>query len=139
MEASLEEIETFLSTPKTLVIVGASTNVSKAGNYVPEFLKNRGFTIIPVNPFAENILGINTLKDLSELKESVDGIIIYRRPELVDEVITNAVDMKIPWIWLPTGVTSPNGPKIAKDLMYVENRCPLALIKSWINQGKWTN
>ena len=39
MEASLEEIETFLSTPKTLVIVGASTNVSKAGNYVPEFLK----------------------------------------------------------------------------------------------------
>ena len=69
MEASLEEIETFLSTPKTLVIVGASTNVSKAGNYVPEFLKNRGFTIIPVNPFAENMLGINTLKDLSELKE----------------------------------------------------------------------
>jgi hypothetical protein len=47
--------------------------------------------------------------------------------------------MKIPWIWLPTGVTSLNGPKIAKDLMYVENKCPLALIKSWINQGKWTN
>jgi len=137
MEASIAEIKTFLSSPKTLAIVGASTKESKAGNYVPKFLQDRDFTIIPINPFADEILGEATIKDLDNLDTEVDGVIIYRNSEAATAEVKKAVDRGIEWIWLPEGVTSEIGKKYAEHRKFVQDKCPKALIEKWKKEGEW--
>jgi len=136
MEANNDEIMSFLSEPRTLAIVGASTNPKKAGNYVPRFLMDRGFSVIPINPFADELFGKDPLDDLTELDEEVDGVIIYRGGDAATKEVMKAVNMDIPWIWLPEGVTSEEGKAAAKDQHYVEDKCPKALIEKWIKSGE---
>lgn len=135
MEASMQEIREFLKSPKTLAIVGASTKEAKAGYYVPEFLMKRGWSIIPINPFAEEILGQKTVDDLDNLDQSVDGVIIYRNAEAAAKEAKKAVNKGIPWIWLPEGVKSEEAKEAAEELHYVEDKCPKALIQRWIREG----
>lgn len=138
MEASLDQIKDFLKEPRTFAIFGASTKSEKAGNYVPKFLMNRGHNIIPINPFVEEILNISTKKNLDELDQNVDAIIIYRNAEAALEVVKEAIKREVNWIWLPEGVISDDAKNIAIDAgkTYVQDKCPKDLIEKWIKKGE---
>ena len=116
----------FLSHPRTLAVLGASTNPQKAGHFVPKFLQERGFKIIPINPMTDYIFGEKTLESLDDLTEPVDGILIYRALPIAEEIALKAVKMKIPVIWLPEGITSNKVEHAAKEkgLLFVQDKCP---------------
>ncbi len=125
--ATLDQIKDFLSNPGKVAIVGASANTRKAGYFVPKYMQELGFQIIPVNPNTDSFLGENTLDTLDELKEPVRGVIISRRQEKAEKFALKAVEMDIPLIWLPDNITSQNAKKSAeeKGLIFVQDRCPL--------------
>lgn len=134
--ATTEEIKEFLGEPRTLAIVGASTKEKKAGHYVPKFLKEeRGFTIIPVNPFEDEILGEDTIDDLTKLDTKIDGVVVYRNPEAAEKEALKAIDLKdklsLSWIWFPDGVTSDKvKEEVAKtDLKFEQDNCPMRFTK----------
>jgi predicted CoA-binding protein len=59
---SQEEIQTILKTSKTIAVVGLSRNPAKYSYGVAQYLQSVGYRIIPVNPFADEILGENATK-----------------------------------------------------------------------------
>jgi predicted CoA-binding protein len=125
--ATLDQIKDFLSKPGKVAIVGASTQKSKAGYFVPKYLQELGFQIIPINPNTDSFLGENTLSTIDDLKEPVKGVIIYRRQEKAGKFALKAIEMDIPLIWLPDNITSQSAKDIAeeKGLTFVQDRCPL--------------
>lgn len=129
MYATDQQLKTFFDSKGTIAVVGASTNPKKAGHFVPAFLKEIGFRIIPINPMADEIFGEKTLKSLDDLKENVQGILIYRKSEIAETVALKAVDMKIPLIWLPEHITSEKAAEASKDLLYVEDKCPMKEVR----------
>jgi len=119
-------IKEFLSSPKRIAIVGASSNPKRASNEIMKFLMDRGHTIYPIHPMEQSILGITPTRFLKDLNEVVDGVIIYLSKRNVLSQIEIAVNKSIPLVWLPLGITSEEGGRIVQSagLKYIENRCP---------------
>ncbi len=138
MIATEQQIDDFLLDPGTIAIVGASTDPKKAGYLTPMFLQRKGFKLVPINPFADEIFGEKTLGKLEELETPVKGVIIYRSARAAGIVAERAAKKGIPLIWLPTGVVSEVARNAAEehDLLYVEDKCPYLEYKRLFKRKK---
>jgi len=91
-------IRNILENYKTVAVVGLSKDPAKYSNIVAEFLKSRGWRIIPVNPFVDEVLGEKGYKSLLDLPEdlqrAVEVVDIFRRPEDVPPVVDQAIQLK---------------------------------------------
>ncbi|MDH5404682.1 MAG: CoA-binding protein [Candidatus Heimdallarchaeota archaeon] len=135
MENDTKTMIEFLSTPKRIVVMGVSSKTNKAGYFVPKLLHDRGFSIIPINPFMDEFLGIQTLKSLDEVHDKADGLLIYRNLEDAEKIIENLKFQKFSLIWLPEGIVSPKSRKLCEEnnVLYVENECPKKIIELHFN------
>jgi uncharacterized protein len=91
-----------------------------------------GYRIIPVNPFAESILGEPAVASLDQLPEvlgrdeRVDIVDVFRRPVHVGGIVTNCLRLELPALWLQEAVIDPAaaGRAVAAGIFTVMNRCP---------------
>ena len=90
MTRSPQEI---LERSKTIAVVGASRDPSKAGGSVPVGLQQRGFRIIPVNPFADELFGERVYRSLLEIPEKVDLVDVFRPAADAPEIARQAVQI----------------------------------------------
>jgi predicted CoA-binding protein len=92
---------------------------------VPKYLKEKGYKIIPVNPFAEEILGEKVYKNLSEIKEEVDIVDIFRPSEECLGIVKEAIKLKPKVIWMQLGIENKEAEKLAKEnkIKVVMNKC----------------
>jgi hypothetical protein len=67
-------------------------------------MQSHGYKIIPVNPQIEEALGEKSYASLLEVPEKIDLVDVFRRPEFVDEIVEQAIQLKIPAIWLQEDV-----------------------------------
>jgi uncharacterized protein len=132
MRATLElseetdKIENWLDNIKTIAIVGISRNRHKDSHFVGRYLQNAGYNIIPVNPGADEILGIKAYPDLKSIPENVDAVDVFVSPEYVPEVVDQALEINTKVIWLQLGVGEhPEEVEKARDagVLLVQNRC----------------
>ncbi len=83
---------------RVIAVVGASKNPSKEAYTVPEYLKEKGFTIVPVNPTTDSILGERAYPSLGEIPESVarriEIVEVFRPSEELPQVAEQVVEMK---------------------------------------------
>lgn len=121
------EIQEILSL-KHVAVVGMSTNENKAAHYVPKYLSNNGYDIIPVNPTAEEILGKQCYEKVSDIGDTVDIVDVFRPSDQVLPVIIEAIKIKPKVIWLQEGIHNPEAEKLALEagIKVVYNRCMLA-------------
>ncbi len=119
-----EEIREVLSL-KRIAVVGMSRDPAKPANYVPKYLMERGYEVIPVNPTADEILGLKVYKSLKEVPGTVDVVDVFRPSEAVPEVVREAVSVRPKVIWLQEGIYHPEAVEIAKanGIKIVWNRC----------------
>jgi len=93
-----DEIKNILEKYRTVAVVGLSSDPSKYSYIVAQFLKSRGWRIIPVNPFADQVLGEKSYKSLLDLPESIEKAVevvdIFRRPEDVPPIVDQAIQLK---------------------------------------------
>lgn len=122
-----DEIREILSL-KQIAVVGMSKNQNKAASYVPRYLSDNGYDIIPVNPTTDEILGKKCYKKVSDIKEDIDIVDIFRPSDQVLPVIEEAIKKKPKVIWLQEGIHNPQAEDIAKKagIKVVYNRCMLA-------------
>jgi uncharacterized protein len=128
----LEDVRRILQESKTVAILGAHTDVSKAAYYVPSYLDSRGYEIFPVNPaFArQEIFGKATVSKLSDLTTPIDIVDVFRRSEAIPEHLEDILAMKpLPKVvWFQLGIQND---EVARQLSeagieVVQNRCTLA-------------
>ena len=84
---SAEEIRPILEKYKTIAVVGLSTNPAKDSHRVAKYLKTEGYRIIPINPFAEVILGEECYKSLLDVPEIIEIVDIFRHAKDVPPIV----------------------------------------------------
>ena len=63
-------------------------------------MQMNGYRIIPVNPEIKEALGENAYATLLDVPDKIDIVNIFRRPEFVEEVVDQAIRLKVPAIWM---------------------------------------
>ncbi|NNE51564.1 MAG: CoA-binding protein, partial [Sulfitobacter sp.] len=98
--------------------------------YVARYLSLRGFEVIPVNPrhTGENAFGQKVHAELSEIEGRVDMVDIFRRPEMVPEIVDEALAVfpSLQTIWMQIGVehAAAAAKAEARGVTVIQNRCP---------------
>jgi predicted CoA-binding protein len=123
-----DEIRKFY-TLKRIAVVGMSKNEDKAAHYVPKYLIDHGYNVIPVNPSATEILGRKSYASVSDIHHEIDIVDIFRPSEDVLGIVEEALKKEgIKVIWMQKGIHSEKAEKIAeeKNVSVVYNRCMMA-------------
>jgi predicted CoA-binding protein len=123
-----DEIRKFY-TLKNIAIVGMSKNEDKAAHYVPKYLIDHGYNVIPVNPTATEILGRKSYPKVSSVQDRIDIVDVFRPSEDVPGVVEDTLKkVGIKVIWMQEGIYSKEAEKMAKekDISVVYNRCMMA-------------
>ena len=114
---------------KNIAVVGMSRDPVKAAHFVPKYMIERGYNIIPVNPSANEILGKRTYAKVSDIKSQVDIIDVFRPSEDVYLVVEDSVKKpSVKVMWLQEGIHNAEAEKMALDnkINVVFNRCIMA-------------
>ncbi|MDX6470171.1 MAG: uncharacterized protein QOF75_1974 [Gaiellaceae bacterium] len=117
--------EEILREARTIAVVGASPDPGRPSHGVTAYLMRAGYTVIPVNPLADEVLGLRCLPSLAELEEPVDLVDVFRRPEHCGEVAREAAATGAGALWLQLGIVSAEARAVAEEagMDYVENAC----------------
>ena len=101
---SEESIADLLKSAKTIAVVGLSSKMYRASFGVAEYLQSLGYRIIPVNPNVSEVLGEKSYARLEDVPEKIDIVDIFRRSELVAEVVDAAIRIGARAVWMQEGV-----------------------------------
>lgn len=104
---------------KTIAIVGISNNPERASYQVGRYLKNEGFTIIPINPNITEFMGQKSYNTISDIPQeiAIDVVDIFRKSDEVLNIIQEIIASKRkPIIWMQEGVYSEEAIKLAESL-----------------------
>jgi len=121
----LPAIKKLLATARTIAVVGLSPKESRPSNMVARYLIEAGYTVIPVNPGQEEILGLPCYPDLAAIPTPVDIVNIFRRSEDVPPIVAEAITIGAKAIWMQEGVIHAEAAQTAKaaGLVVVMDRC----------------
>ena len=122
-----DQIREILSLNKVAVI-GMSKNSSKAAHYVPKYLSDNGYDVIPVNPSSDEILGKKCYDSVLEITEPIDIVDVFRPSDQVLPFVKDAIKKKPKVIWLQEGIHNSEAEELAKShgIKVIFNRCMLA-------------
>ena len=99
-----DPITALLQETKTIAVVGLSNDPWRASHGVSAYMQSQGYRIIPVNPQIESCLGEKSYPSLLEVPDKIDLVNIFRRPEFVEEVVDQAIQLKVPAVWMQEDV-----------------------------------
>ena len=114
----------------TVAVVGCSTTPGKAAHDVPQYLATHGYDVRPVNPYAEEILGVPAVDSLADLDSEIDLVNVFRPSEevagIVDDVLARADAVgDVQGVWLQRGITDDDALARAEaaGLQTTQDRC----------------
>ena len=116
---------------KTIAVVGLSDNPLRPSHGVSAYMQSHGYRIIPVNPRIDECLGEKAYASLLDIPKDVAARIdianIFRRPEHVEEIVDQAIQLKIPAIWMQEDVVHEQAAEKARKagIFVVMDRCIL--------------
>jgi len=120
-----KDISFILKTYRKVAVVGISDKPHRPSHYVTAYLLHAGFTIYPVNPRYEEVLGLKCYPALSDIPHPVEIVDIFRRPDSVLPVVEEAIKIGAKVVWMQQGVINYEAAQKALDagLMVVMDRC----------------
>lgn len=113
---------------KNVAVVGASRNPEKAAHFVPRYLRENGYNVIPVNPATGRLLGVTCHRSVSEIEEDIDIVDLFRPSDQILPVVRDAISKRPKVIWMQEGIHDPEAERLASEagIDVVYNRCMLA-------------
>ena len=131
---SQDQIKEILKKYKSIVVVGLSKDLEKDSHRVSAYLKERGYQIIPVNPFADQIFGEKSYKSLldipSEIQKNIEIVDIFRPAEDVQPIVEQAIQIKQMFgkplvVWMQLGIVNERAAEMARQagLIVVMDKC----------------
>jgi predicted CoA-binding protein len=122
-----DAIRAILRSARTVAVVGMSPNPERDSHAVGRYLMDAGYSVIPVNPGADEILGRRCYRTLAEVPGPVDIVDIFRRPEHVPPIVEEAIRIGARVVWMQDGVVHEEAAARARaaGLTVVMDRCML--------------
>jgi predicted CoA-binding protein len=115
---------------RTIAVYGMSENPKKPAHSVPSYLLSKGYNIIPVNPYADEIVGRKSYPNLKDIEEKIDIVEVFRPSDQVVDVVKEALVRKkergdIAVIWLQEGIQNEEARRLAEEagIVFVQDRC----------------
>lgn len=131
-DTATPDLRTLLRDAQTIAVVGLSDRPSRTSYAIAQYLQRAGYRIIPVNPYADEVLGAKAYPDVASIpaETQVDIVNVFRRSDKTAGVVrdtaarTQATGQQ-PAIWTQLGVSSADAEQEAADagLPYIANRC----------------
>ena len=132
-----DDISAVLKNYRIIAVVGLSPNPDKPSYKVAEYLKTKGYTIIPVNPTVSKVLGERSYKSLLDLPEDaqsqVEIVDIFRAPEAVPEIMDQVLKLKEKYgkpyvVWMQPRTVDEKSARMAEEngLIVIKNVCMMA-------------
>lgn len=127
------DIETILGKAKAIAVVGFSSKAERAGYYVPEYLQQQGYRILPVNPNLTEGLGGPAYADLIDIPYMVDTVLIFQRSENVPPFVDAAIEIGAKYVWMQEGISNAVAAEKARaaGLVVVEDACMMVEHRAW--------
>jgi predicted CoA-binding protein len=134
-----ETIQRVLGGAGTIAVVGLSSNPLRASNFVGFYLQRHGYRVIPVNPRETEILGEVSYPSLAAVPEPIDIVNVFRAPDALPAIATEAVAAEAGALWCQFGVINEEGARIAADggLDVVVDRCLKVEHARYIGRMHW--
>jgi predicted CoA-binding protein len=110
----------------TVAVVGASTTAGKAAHDVPNYLQEHGYEVVPVNPYADEVLGVEAYDSLSEVQEDVDVVDVFRPSDEVAGIVDEVLERDdVDAVWLQLGITDDESGERVRDSgrEFVQDNC----------------
>ena len=122
-----DPVTELLRNAKTIAVVGLSDNPLRPSYGVTAYMQGQGYRIIPVNPQIESCLGEKAYASLLKVPGKIDIVNIFRRPEFVEEIVDEAIQLKVPAIWMQEEVIHEKAAEKARQrgIFVVMDRCIL--------------
>ena len=93
---------------ETIAVVGCSGTPGKDAHEIPKFLHEHEYDIVPVNPYADDIFGIDPYDSLSDVEREIDIVDVFRPSEEVSEIADEAIERDdIEVVWTQLGIRDP--------------------------------
>jgi predicted CoA-binding protein len=123
---SLKQIEDFIAAGP-VAMVGVSRNPKKFGHAAFKELKEKGLNVIPVNPAAEEILGVRAYPDVNSLPHEVRSVLIMTKKDQTAGVVRDAKAKGIRNIWIQQMADSKDALKELEgtDINFISGECIL--------------
>src|SRR5438552_12495326 len=125
--AGSDPIRELLAAAKTIAVVGLSGSPLRPSHGVSAYMQSHGYKIIPVNPNIAEALGEKSYASLLDVPERIDIVNIFRRSEFVEEVVDQAIQLKVPAVWMQEDVIHEKAAEKARQagIFVVMDRCIL--------------
>jgi predicted CoA-binding protein len=125
--AHTDPITEILKHAKNIAVVGLSSSPLRPSHGVAAYLQTVGYHIIPVNPRIEEALGEDAYPSLLDVPVKIDIVDIFRRSDKVAEVVDQAIQLKVPAIWMQEGVIDEKAAEKAREagIFVVMDQCIL--------------
>jgi predicted CoA-binding protein len=129
-----DDVKEILTRYKTVAVVGLSRDPSKDSYQVAEYLKKHCFHIVPINPFADEVLGEKSYKSLlempAEVQKTLEIVDIFRPSAEILPIVEQAIQLKklfgVPYVvWMQLGIINDKAAEIARNagLKVVMDKC----------------
>jgi len=123
----VNKIREILQESKTIAVVGLSPKPHRPSHQVARYLMEAGYTVIPVNPGHDALMGLTCYPNLRAIPAPVDMVDIFRRPEAVMNIVNDAVAIGARYIWMQEGIVNEEAAAKAEaaGLRVVMDRCTM--------------
>jgi predicted CoA-binding protein len=123
--ATPAEVRLILIVGRTIAVVGLSDKPDRDSYRVAAYLKQHGFKIIPINPKVAEVLGEKAYASLRDVREPVDIVDVFRKPEVVPGVVEEAILIGAKAVWMQKGIVHNTAADKARQagLKVVMNKC----------------
>ena len=121
-----ETIERILREAKHVAVVGLTDDPTRPSHFVPAYLQNNGYHIIPINPTISGaVLGEMVYPSLADAPRPIDVVQIFRRSEEVGPIVEEAIAVGAKAVWMQLGVSNEEAAAAARaaGLDVVMNQC----------------
>lgn len=122
------DIRNILKEVKTIALVGASDNPTRASYHVMDYLLSQGYSVIPVSPklAGQSLLGQRVVASLAEIPHPIDMVDVFRNADAAYGIAQEAIEVGAKVLWMQLAVINEQAAILAKDagLHVVMDRCP---------------
>lgn len=121
----MQHITDLLTQSKTIAVVGLSSKPDRSSYQVAAYMQQQGYTIIPVNPREDEVLGVKAVAALSDIDVPIDIVNVFRVSSEVPAIVADAIACGAKCVWLQLDIHDADAEQAARDagLVVVTDAC----------------
>lgn len=97
-------IHALLTQSATIAVIGLSPDPGKPSHYVPAYMQQHGYRILPVNPTVDTVLGETCYPTLTALPIKPDIVNVFRLPQYIPAIVEEMIQLGFPNLWVQSGI-----------------------------------